>query len=118
LAQQFGNALVCVRYRLDSFNHRRLTTVELVVDTVAIRPPPPHLRQLGPVETNASVHVKVAYEETALRERIKANGGRWRPKQKVWELPRSAMRRLKLDSRVVEPIEAPNESAERPLKNA
>ena len=86
LASRFGNALVCVRYRDDPARDRRLTTVELSVEE---RPLP------GPLA------VRIGYEETALRKQARAGGG-WRDGQrKLWLLPRAAVRKLKLDNRVV-----------------
>ncbi|MDP2823194.1 MAG: hypothetical protein Q8O52_11055 [Sulfuritalea sp.] len=86
LATRFGNALVCVRYRDDPARGRRLTTVELVVEE---RPLP------GPLA------IRIGYEEAELRGQAKAAGGRWDPKLKLWLLPRAAVRKLKLENRVV-----------------
>lgn len=86
-AARFGDALVCVRYREDANGGRRLTTVELVVDT---RPLPP-----------GELLVRIAFDETELRARVKEAGGTWDAKRKLWRLPRAAVRTLKLTSRVV-----------------
>ena len=88
LATRYGDALVCVRYREDAAGHRRLTTVELVVDERPIPIPPPSC-------------VRIAYEEAELRCQVKAAGGIWDRKQKVWRVPRAAIRKLKLERRVV-----------------
>jgi len=44
LLEQYGDALVCVRYRLDTRLNRRLTTVELIVDD---RPKKPEKNRLA-----------------------------------------------------------------------
>ncbi|MBI5107239.1 MAG: hypothetical protein HZA62_00685 [Rhodocyclales bacterium] len=87
LAAHFGDALVCVRYREDAEGGRRLTTVELVVDT---RPLP-----------SGELLVHVAFPEAELRARIKEAGGTWDRKLKLWRVPRTTVRKLKLTSRVV-----------------
>ncbi|MCK9382013.1 MAG: hypothetical protein M0P95_13250 [Sulfuritalea sp.] len=86
MATRDGPSLVCVRYREDTVRGRRLTTVELIVDE---RPLPPPLA------------VRVAYEEVDLRSQVKAAGGTWDGKRKLWLLPRAAVRKLKLADRVV-----------------
>lgn len=86
LAARFGKALVCVRYREDAANQRRFTTVELIVDE---RPLP------------APVLVRVGYEEAELRQRVKAAGGTWDARRKLWRVPKSVVRDLKLTQRVV-----------------
>ncbi len=86
LATRYGQSLVCVRYREDPVRGRRLTTVELIVDE---RPLPP------------SLAVRVAFGETELRNAVKAAGGTWDARRKLWLLSRAAVRKLKLAHRVV-----------------
>jgi hypothetical protein len=86
LAERYGDALLCVRYREDRQSGQRLTTVELIVDQ---RPLPP------------LASVRIAYEETELRRQIKAAGGQWDAENKLWRLPKSVVRKLKLQPRVV-----------------
>ena len=87
LLARFGSALVCVRYREDAARSRRYTTVELVVDE---RPGKP-----------SSSLVRIGYQETSLRQQVKAAGGVWDAQRKLWRLPRTAIRRLNLKDRVV-----------------
>ena len=86
MATRYGSSLICVRYREDAARGRRLTTVELIVDERPLPPP---------------VAVRVAYEEAELRSRVKAAGGTWDGKRKLWLLPRAAVRKLKLENRIV-----------------
>lgn len=86
-AERFGGALVCVRYREDAANGRRLTTVELIVDE---RPLP-----------GGDQWVRIGYAEAELRARVKDAGGQWDTRRKLWRLPRAAVRKLKLAGRVV-----------------
>lgn len=86
LAARYGAALLCVRYREDSQTGQRLTTVELIVDQ---RPQP------------ALANIRIAYGETELRRQVKAAGGIWDAERKLWRLPKSSVRKLKLDKRIV-----------------
>jgi hypothetical protein len=91
LTAQYGAALLCVRYRYDAERRRRLKTVELIVDEAPWTPPPPR-----------SVQVAVAYQETELRNRVKAAGGTWNPDKRTWELPDHVAKRLGLKQRIVQ----------------
>ena len=85
-ASQYGETLVCVRYREDPHGKRRLTTVELIVDE---RPLP------------VPAGVRIAYGETELRRQVKAAGGIWDAERRLWRLPKTVIRKLKLEHRVV-----------------
>lgn len=86
LAARYGAALLCVRYREDCRAGQRLTTVELIVDQ---RPLP------------ALAGVRIAYGEADLRRKVKEAGGIWDAEQKLWRLPKSSIRKLKLEQRIV-----------------
>jgi hypothetical protein len=45
--------------------------------------------------------VKIGYEETSLRERIKEAGGRWNAEKRGWIVNGSAVVRLALEDRVI-----------------
>jgi hypothetical protein len=85
-ATRYGQTLICARYREDPQGKRRLTTVELIVDE---RPLP------------VPAGVRIAYGETALRHQVKAAAGIWDAERKPWRLPKTAIRKLKLENRVV-----------------
>jgi len=88
--RRFGARLVCVRYRYDVRARRRYTTVEVIMDE----------RPWEPLPT-VQVGVRVRWEEGALRERVRASGGRWNPEERLWELSYGAVRELGLEDRVV-----------------
>ena len=48
------------------------------------------------------VAVRIAWKESGLRAAVKRAGGIWRPRQRLWELSRDAVRTLGLHGRVVE----------------
>ena len=94
LLERFGERLVRVRYLYDAATGRRLKTVELIVESV---PWTPHPRR----RDDEIVAVRIAWDETDLRERAKRLGAVWRPAQKVWEMHWADARRLGLASRVI-----------------
>jgi hypothetical protein len=79
LLTQFGDRLVCVRYRYDDKRQRRLKTVELMIDKEDWTAPPalPPKDQL--------VHIPLTVQELSLRQQVKHRGGRWHPQRGVWE---------------------------------
>lgn len=79
LVTQFGAALVCVRYRYDAQTDENLTTAEIIVGRR------PRNRSLRHRDTDM-VDVAVPYTEKALREKLKAAGGRWDPQVRVWRV--------------------------------
>jgi hypothetical protein len=97
LLARYGERLVCVRYRYDAARKLRHKTVELIVETVPWAPNRRNQRR-GPEDM---VGFRIAFSETALRERIKAAGAIWRPRQRLWEVDRKTVVDLGLQGRVV-----------------
>lgn len=94
--RQFGDALVCVRYRTHPATATRYTTVEIVVDEKQ-RP-----KDISPggIEETTLVAVTVAFNETELRQRVKQAGGKWDQARKVWLLTYGDARKLGLHGRI------------------
>ena len=98
LIEKYGDRLVCVRYKYDAEKGKRYTTVELIEEESdwtaesPASPRQPSAQRLG---------VRVEYWENDLRERVKAAGGIWRPRQKVWELCYEDVVTLGIESRMV-----------------
>jgi hypothetical protein len=97
LLARYGERLVCVRYRYDATRKVRHKTVELIVETA---PWVPHRRNPRR-EPEDLVVVRIGFSETDLRERIKAAGAIWRPRQRKWEVDWKTVRELGLQYRVV-----------------
>ena len=96
LVERFGARLVRVRYLYDAEAGRRLKTVELIVQSVPWRP-----RSRSPRRRDDDIiSVRIAWQETDLRERAKRLGAVWRPAQKLWEIRWSDARRLGIADRV------------------
>ncbi len=84
LVDRFGATLVCARYRYDERTGDNLTTAEIIVDR---RP------RGAPRYRDADlVAVAVAYTETAIRDKLKAAGGRWNPEVRSWQVYFGAIR--------------------------
>ena len=96
LLAQYGDRLVCVRYRYDAQRKKRFKTVELIVAEREWEPPPPRFA------ADAIVEVRVSFAEVELREQVKQAGGRWNCSRKVWELRYERVVALKLEARILE----------------
>lgn len=97
LVEQYGDALLCVRYRTDEKRGLRLKTVELIVGE---KP----LRTGSKYQDEEMVNLIVAYGETILRDQLKSLGGRWNPKDKLWQVEFGAIRGIpELVERIVQP---------------
>src|SRR5215813_9827091 len=77
---QYGDRLVCVRYRQDQQRQKRFKTVELIVEEWPWTPLSPRRRR------GSIVFVKVAFSERELRRQIKDAGGVWHADKQAWEL--------------------------------
>lgn len=93
LMAQYGNALLCVRYRYDEKRGVRLKTVELVVEE---RPGVP----LFLIHDGDMVPIEVMFEESELRERLRRMRARWDPDQKLWMVPYRLVRGTELEARI------------------
>src|SRR5215471_14121764 len=96
LLTQYGDRLVCVRYRYDAQRKKRFKTVELIVAEREWEPPPPRFA------ADAMVGVRVGFAEVELREQVKQMGGKWNRSRKVWEMRYEHVVALKLEVRIVE----------------
>jgi len=102
LVRQYGDRLVCVRYRYDALKRRRYTTAEIVVDESEWDPLP------SATARRERVPVRIAIQETTLREKAKTAGGRWDPNQRVWMLPMEQVIQLGLTNRVKDKTAPPS----------
>ena len=92
---QYGDRLVCVRYRSDEQQRKRFKTIELIIEEWPWTPPP--------LKTAASVVlVQVGFAERELRQRVKEAGGVWKPDKQAWELHSEQASALGLGKRIIE----------------
>lgn len=94
LMEQFGDRLLCVRYRYDEIRQVRMKTVEIIVDERPLNPGLQH-------RDKDIVAVMVPFAMVTLRDRLKAAGGRWDPEDKIWRVRFGAIRN---DTELVERI--------------
>ena len=96
LLAQYGDRLVCVRYRCDAQQKKRLKTMEFIVVEREWDPPAPRCA------ADALVGVCVGFAEVEMRERVKQAGGKWNRSRKVWEMRYDQVVALKLEAHIVE----------------
>ncbi len=99
---QYGESLVCVRYRRDASNSRRITTVELIVDDGFYHPDNSAIAKTLYSSPNRNVYVRVGYEETWLRMQIKVVGARWVAEKKLWIMRYREVEKLGITERIIE----------------
>lgn len=90
--EQYGDRLVCVRYRYDEVNKKRHKTIELIVETVDWSQRP---------GANTVVGVRVALDERSLQSALRTAGGTWNRARRLWEVQYKHVRALRLESRMV-----------------
>ncbi|MBX3607852.1 MAG: hypothetical protein KF788_21445 [Piscinibacter sp.] len=93
LSRKFGDALICVRYRLSPDGSERLTTVELLVDRAAVQS-----------RANPPVAVKIYASEGKLRAQAKAKGAWFNPETRLWRMRQNDAHALGLAGRIAKPV--------------
>jgi hypothetical protein len=114
LVQEFGDQLLCVRYRYDAEKKRRYKTVELVVEEVPWEPRS-NARTESQTKTQTEMEdslVEVSFGDTPVEEplhrRLWDSGARWFRDRRTYVLSRSTAVRLGLGDRIVKaPVSAP-----------
>jgi hypothetical protein len=92
LVDEYGERLVCVRYRYDAARGKRYKTVELIVEEVDWCP----MRRGDDV-----VAIRVGVDEVEVRRQVKMARGVWHQGRKVWLLPYERVAALGLEGRIV-----------------
>ena len=96
LVGQYGQRLLCVRYRYDGVQGKRFKTVELIIEESLWQPPP------KPLRPEQVVGLRIGIKERGLQARIKTAQGKWSERQQVWELRYDKVVELGLTERIVE----------------
>lgn len=78
LLAQYGEALVCVRYRYDAVKRKQFKTAEIIISESDWQPPP------AKFSDNTQVALLIGATEKSLQELAKAAGGRWDPVKRLW----------------------------------
>lgn len=95
LVEQYGESLLCVRYRYDKIRGVRLKTVEIIVEEKPWLPP--FCFKDGDIAP-----IVVAFEETELRAKLQKMRAKWDPNLKVWLIPYHLIRGTELETRIPE----------------
>ena len=106
LMEQYGDALVCVRYRYDEKTQKQYKTVEIIVSESEWTPPP------AKYTDGSIVPLKISINETALQEQVKAVGGRWDKEQQIWLVPFGCIAGTKLEKFIAVETVASSKKAE------
>lgn len=89
--EQYGEQLICVRYRIDKIAQKRYTTIELVVDEK------PYIA----TKTDIFAWVKINYDEFEARQKLKTAGAKWLIEEKVWIVHYDTAKKLGLKKRII-----------------
>jgi hypothetical protein len=92
---QYGDALVCVRYRYDAQKCKQYKTVEIIVSESDWTPPP------AKYPDSTMVALKIGFKETDLQTQVKAVGGRWDIEKKLWMVPYGCIRGTRLEKFII-----------------
>jgi hypothetical protein len=99
LVEQYGDALICVRYRYDAKAHMQYKTVELIISEAELTPPPARYPD------GALVSLKIGINEMSLQNQARAVGGRWNKQRQVWLVPYGCIFGTKLEKLIA--VETP-----------
>lgn len=92
----YGDKLLCVRYKYDDVNKKRITTIELIVDEQDWKP------NTTLIPKNKIVQLQINYGEIDLARKVKSMGGKWNKLKKVWEISYGSAQELGLAKRIVD----------------
>ena len=92
----YGDKLLCVRYKYDEQNKKRITTIELIADEQDWQP------SSSFIPKNKIVQLRINYGEVDLARKVKSMGGKWNKIKKVWELSYGYAQTLGLAKRIVD----------------
>lgn len=92
---KYGDKLICVRYRYDERENKKLTTVELVVEEKEWK------KVNDKTAYNKNVKIQVMYGEYDIISLVRNAGGKWNRNEKVWELSYRNVLSLGLEDRMV-----------------
>lgn len=93
--EEYGDKLVCVRYRYDVASKTRCKTVEVIVEAEPWEPNPKK------IPGNKIVAVQVRYGEIEIGRKVRAAGGTWSRDEQVWKLPYREVLKLGLRDRMI-----------------
>ncbi len=108
LQEEFGEALVCVRYRYDGESSRRIKTVEIIVDESEWERPAPK----APVDEKGphQVDVRIPIMREDLVSTLRRKHAEYDEETKEWRIPYTVAVRMGLRRYIVSRVKAPTHS--------
>jgi len=104
LTAQYGDRLVCVRYRYDEKRKKRFKTIELIVEEKDWHPRVRKDARGAGEKDGMIVGLRVGIGEKALRQRVKEAGAWWDGSRKLWIVRHSKISGMGLDERIAKVI--------------
>ena len=95
LVAEYGEALLCVRYRYDELSRTRLKTVELIIEKKPWTPTPRRYKD------STLVPVRIGFRDIALRDQAKAAQGTWDPEAKAWNIEYGKIKGTELEKFII-----------------
>ncbi|WP_129633652.1 hypothetical protein [Candidatus Oscillochloris fontis] len=92
LVAEYGERLICVRYRYDAKTKQRHKTIELIIESSAWEPP---------ITPESIVAIRIGRKDHALQEIVRNAGGTWNNQQQTWELRYDQVIALGLSERLI-----------------
>jgi hypothetical protein len=92
--EKYGEDLICIRYRYDKTNNRKLKTVEIIVEQKIYK------KKAHGIPLNKLIPVKVDINDENLRRLVKCAGGKWYQKERVWKLSYKEILKLGIEDRI------------------
>ena len=99
LVEQYGDALVCVRYRYDEATRTRIKTVELIVEKKQLTPS--QKKQQQKIEDETLVPLRIEYGEKQLGQMARTAGGKWDPDVKLWYIQYGKIKGTELERYII-----------------
>jgi len=95
LLAQYGDALLCVRYRYDIESRTRAKTAEIIVEKKPWTPP------ASQIPDDMLVPVRIGFAETALQDKARTAKGRWDPEVKLWLIRFGRIKGTELEKHII-----------------
>ncbi len=95
LVAQYGDALICVRYRYDVEKRKQFKTVEIIVSEADWTPPP------AKYPDSELVPLRIGFNEKALQEQARGLGGSWDRERQLWFVRYGCIAGTKLEKLIV-----------------
>jgi hypothetical protein len=94
LSAQYGERLVCVRYRYDAQTRKRIKTAEIVVAESEWLPPAQRFSK------DEIVWLRIGFVDRPRHQQLRAAGGKWDDRRCVWNIRYDAAVKLGFEAHV------------------